>query len=185
MELANKIVDPQTGHLLLHFDGAWRPLNHHKSYGHDIEASWLLWEAAELLDDPMLLAEIRPAVLRLAECTQAYGVAADGGIWDEMSEAGELHAEKHWWAQAEGLVGFVNAYQLTGNASYLDTTYLVWQFILDQIVDAEHGGWFWGRDGENGLLTGPKAGSWKTPYHNGRACFELLQRLPRLAAVAA
>ncbi len=177
---ANHIVDRQTGHLRLHMDAQWRSLSHHFSFGHDIEASWLLWESAEILNNSTLLATIRPIVLQLADATLAEGIDRDGAILDEGNSSGIISREKHWWPQAEALVGFVNAYQMTVHTRYLAPIEPLWQFIQTKLIDHTHGEWIWGIDEKGARLPKEKAGMWKTPYHNGRACFELLARLPQL-----
>ncbi len=175
-----RVYDAKTGHLQLHFDADWRSLSGHFSYGHDIEASWLMWESAEILNDPDLCATIRPTVLRLAEVTLAEGIDSDGGVLDEGDASGIISREKHWWPQAEALVGFLNAYQMTGDARYVGVIGRIWTFIQSHIIDPEHGEWIWGIDAAGDPLPKEKAGMWKTPYHNGRACFELLERLSKI-----
>ncbi len=51
------IVDSQTHNLGLFFDDDFRRLDAEISYGHDIEASWLMFEAAEVIGDAALLAK--------------------------------------------------------------------------------------------------------------------------------
>lgn len=166
----DRIIDQAAGHLRLHLRADWQQLHDGYSPGHDIEASWLLWEAAELLGDVELMAQLRPVVLKMADVTLSKGVASDGGVLDE-------HGEKHWWAQAEALVGFFNAYQLTDETRYLTAVYNIWQYIQQWIVDKQDGEWIWGRDAQNSSIMPDKINLWKTPYHNSRACFELLNRL--------
>ena len=174
------IIDSTTGHLRLHFDAQWQPLNDLVSYGHDIEASWLLWEAAELLADPTLLSSLRRVVLKMAEATFNEGLDQDGGLINETDGNGFLDDSRIWWAQAEALVGFLNAYQLTEEPHYLMAVYTIWHFIQQHLIDRQYGEWFWGVTRDGIPLQRAKAGMWKTPYHNGRACFELLRRLPTL-----
>lgn len=173
-----RIYDQNSHHLNLFFDRNWVPYPSSISYGHDIEASWLLWEAAEALGDDELIVTVRPTVIDLAEATlqEAYD-HQEGGIFDERKPDGELVDLKGWWAQAEAMVGFYNAYQITNEERYLDAALKTWQFIRARIIDHQNGEWFWGIDSQGNVLNGEKAGAWKTPYHNGRACMELLQRL--------
>ena len=116
-----RIYDAQNHHLLLHFGAEWQPLNDLISYGHDIEASWLLWEASGLLEDPSLLARVRPVTLKLAETVlyESFDHQA-GGIFDERHPGNDVEDRKGWWAQAEALIGFFNAYQISGDEAYLD-----------------------------------------------------------------
>ena len=106
------------------------------------------------------------------------GLDKDGGLWYEFdAEKDELIAEKHWWPQAEALIGFYNAYQLTGKVEYLDIVYKNWKFIKKHIIDPQNGEWFWGVYEDYSVMRKDKAGFWKCPYHNSRACLELIRRI--------
>jgi mannobiose 2-epimerase len=104
------------------------------------------------------------------------GLDKDGGLWYESSSHG-LIAEKHWWPQAEALVGFVNAWQVSKNDDYLLKALNNWKFIEQYILDKSKGEWYWGRKKDYSIMQEDKAGFWKCPYHNGRACLELMKRL--------
>lgn len=182
----DRIVDSRTGHFRLFFDMDWRSLNDHISYGHDIEGSWLLVEAAEVLGNEALVVRARQAAVLMAERTLAEGRDRDGSLHYEAHGDGQLiDANKHWWPQAEALVGFQNAFEMTGNAAFQDAVRDVWAFIRDKVADHEHGEWHakltpagrptTAEEDADACLAGP----WKCPYHNGRACFEMLERLER------
>ncbi|NIK68165.1 AGE family epimerase/isomerase [Paenibacillus sp. BK720] len=174
------IVDPKTGHFKLFFDEAWNSKSGHISYGHDIEGSWLLHEAAEVLGDEALLQKAKAVAVLMAEATLREGIDAEGGIPNEADSSGLIDANRDWWPQAEAVVGFYNAYELTGDKRYAESAKASWKFIQDFLVDREHGEWHWSvtKDGEP-VAGHPKVGAWKCPYHNGRACFEMLERLSR------
>ncbi|CAH1208172.1 Cellobiose 2-epimerase [Paenibacillus auburnensis] len=174
---AERIVDPQTGHFRLFFDEDWRLKSDRISCGHDIEGSWLLYEAAEVLGDPEIVERIRPVVLAMADAVLAEGIDHDGGLWNEAGPEGIIDRDKDWWPQAEAAVGFINAWQLTGESKYYAAAEASWDFIENYMLDREHGEWFW-KVNEAGLpYPEPKVNEWKCPYHNGRACFEILERL--------
>lgn len=174
------IIDPKSNHFLLFFDEAWQVKSHHISYGHDIEGSWLLLEAAEVLDDPHLLRQVIQAAVAMAEAVYKNGIDKDGGIWNEADRSGLTDTNKDWWPQAEAMVGFYNAYELTGDKKYKTAALNSWSFIQTYIVDQAHGEWFWGVDqGGTPLPNEPKVSPWKCPYHNSRACIEMLERLNR------
>ncbi|GIO32618.1 MULTISPECIES: AGE family epimerase/isomerase [Paenibacillus] len=175
-----KIVDRATGHFRLFFDEEWNAKGSHISYGHDIEGSWLLMEAAEVLQDQTLLERVRAVAIRMAEAVLAKGVDHDGGIWNEADPDGVTDANKDWWPQAEAMVGFYNAYELTGESKFRAAAIHSWKFIQTYIVDREHGEWHWGVDPNGSPLPGgTKISAWKCPYHNGRACLEMLSRLQK------
>ncbi|MCA0756075.1 AGE family epimerase/isomerase [Paenibacillus sp. N4] len=178
------IVDADTAHFILFFDEQWSGKSEHISYGHDIEGSWLLVEAAEVLGDEALLEEVKAVALRMAEAALNEGIDTDGGMFNEADGDGTLiDSHKDWWPQAEAVVGFYNAYQMTGDAKYREAAERSWRFIESFIVDKEFGEWHWSvtRDGKPSSNE-QKVSPWKCPYHNGRACFEMLERLGGVTA---
>lgn len=174
------IVDPQHARFLLFFSEEWEVRGGHISYGHDIEGSWLLVEAAEVLGDSELLKRVNKTAIEMAEAVHKDGIDKDGGIWNEADENGVTDSNKDWWPQAEAMVGFYNAYQLTGDNKFEEAAAHSWKFIQTYLVDPTGGEWYWGvdRDGKP-LLHEPKISAWKCPYHNGRACLEMIERLER------
>lgn len=175
--MATRVLDPRTQHLHLLLAADWTPRSQEISFGHDIEFSWLLVEAAAVLGDPALSARMRPSAVAIARVTQAQAFDAAGGMYNEAGPKGLTDASKQWWPQAESAVGFLNAYQLSGDSTFLRTAQRSWTYIEEQLVDREHGEWFWGRDPKGRVLSRqPKVGTWKCPYHNGRACLELIER---------
>ncbi len=179
--MVTRVIDPKTKHLTLLMAADWSAQSKEFSYGHDIEFSWLLTEAVDVLADPALAARLRPVALEIARVARAEGLDLDGGMYNEGSPDGIVNAGKDWWPQAEAAVGFLNAYELSGDAEFLQTARRSWTFIEERIVDREHGEWLWGRD-EKGRIEKrqPKAGIWKCPYHNGRSCLEIVERVERL-----
>ncbi|ASA19954.1 AGE family epimerase/isomerase [Paenibacillus donghaensis] len=181
--MLDHIIDAEGKHFHLFLDEAWNVKSNLISYGHDIEGSWLLTEAAEILGDQELLQRVQRVALTMAEAVLAEGIAGDGGVWNEATPDGLLNQEKDWWPQAEAVVGFYNAYQLTGDARFLEAAQTSWSFIKQYIVDHEHGEWFWGVDANLlPLAHEPKVSAWKCPYHNSRACFEMIARLTPITA---
>jgi len=177
--MLDHIVDPETAHFRLFFDDEWNNKSDLISYGHDIEGSWLLTEAAELSGDEALLQRTKRTAIRMAEATLAEGVDADGGLLNEADAQGRTDTNKDWWPQAEAVVGFYNAYQLTGEEKYLEASRRSWSFIERFMIDREDGEWFGSVDREGRPIGGGhgKVSAWKCPYHNGRACIEMMERL--------
>ena len=167
-------IDHDNAHLKLFFDTRWNSLSSLVSFGHDIEASWLLWEAAAVLSDPDVLSQIKPIAVRMADACQREGIAGSGYLCDEY-DPNSQHRSEHgvWWVQAEALVGFLNAFKLTGEQKFRDSCNAVWHYIQNHHIDSDAGEW-------HGLSAAPdtdikahyKAGFWKAPYHNGRAMME-------------
>ncbi len=172
------IRDHRTGHLHPVFDGRWRVRSQATSYGHDIEASWLLCEAAAELGDPDLLSATREAALATAAVTLAEGVGADGGLYHAGKEGRVVDFGREYWPQAEAFVGFLNAFQLGSDSRFLHAAERVWRFVEDHLVDRVNGDLFW-RINPDGRPdpTLPKVSEWKGPYHTTRACLEGVRRL--------
>jgi cellobiose epimerase len=177
------ILDARSGHLHHFFDERWQVRSDTYTFGHDIEASWLLWEAAEVLGDTALLQRVRAVVLRIAEVVLKEGVDPDGGLCYEGKAGSVTDRRKECWPQAEAVVGFINAFQLSGDAKYLEAAHRVWDYIEQHLVDRVHGEWFWciNADGRPDPDL-PKVSEWKGPYHGSRACLETLRRLRQLGA---
>lgn len=181
----NNMIDQNTQHLRMFLDNECNDHSTAYSYGHDIEASWLIWEALEVLSCQPLLNELRPAVLGLAQSCLEEAITPSGAVFDELEFSESVPAPVHpWWVQAEALVGFFNAYELTGDKQYFSAMEHVWQFIQNQVIDTEFGEWLWfSRCSKQEYCAEAqppyKAGSWKGPYHNGRAMIELYQRLDK------
>jgi mannobiose 2-epimerase len=171
-------INQQTGHLVLFFDENWSPKSTLVSYGHDIEATWLLLEAAEVIGDAVAIQKIKKISIVIADATLS-GVDVDGGLWYEYEPAANhLIEEKHWWVQAEAMVGFLNAWQISGDDKYLSASTKNWAFVKNKILDKVNGEWFWGINQYDEIMPGEdKAGLWKCPYHNSRACIEIIKRI--------
>lgn len=174
------IIDSNNHHLILFFDDEWNPRSNLISYGHDIEAAWLVQEAAEVIGNAALLETVKERSVQVAKAA-ARGLDVDGGMWYEFdNEALHLIKEKHWWPQSEAMVGFFNAYQNTGDESYLKHALQSWGFIKKHILDNEGGEWYWGVKEDYTKMQEDKAGLWKCPYHNSRACIEVSSRINQL-----
>jgi mannobiose 2-epimerase len=180
----DRIVDGATCHFKMFFDNEWRSLTDHISFGHDIEGSWLIPEAAEVLGDRELLERSRSTAVRMAQAVFDEGLDKDGSLFYEADSHGKLiDPNKHWWAQAEAVVGFYNAFQISGQQRFEVQASRAWEYIEKKIVDRVHGEWhaklrpngepFTEEEDADACLAGP----WKCPYHNGRVCFEMMARL--------
>ncbi|MEO7597516.1 MAG: AGE family epimerase/isomerase [Opitutus sp.] len=179
--LLTRVMDPATRHLRLFLEEDWSPQSDTVSYGHDIEFSWLIDEAADVLQDPALIARAKRDAVAIANVTMKEGLDVDGAILAEGDPSGVTNRSKDWWPQAEGVVGFLNSYQISRDPAYLSASLKNWDFIDQRLVDRKNGDWFIGI-APDGKPSGPmKLGFWKCPYHSGRACMEMVSRLRKLA----
>jgi mannobiose 2-epimerase len=176
----DRIIDPVSHHMLLFFDEQWHPRSSLISYGHDIEASWLIYEAALALNDKTLINKAKPLCIDLAKAS-LEGLQDDGSMIYEKDDAeGIYDTDRHWWPQAETLVGLVNLYELTRDDQYMEKAIKCWEYIADHLVDHQNGEWYWSVKNGKPNLAEDKAGFWKCPYHNARACLEVMKRCERI-----
>jgi cellobiose epimerase len=170
-------INKENNHLHLFMNDDWEVQSTLISYGHDIEAAWLLHECADVAGYTLYQQRFKELAVTMANAA-AEGLDQDGGLWYEYDPAENiLIKEKHSWPQAEAMIGFYNAYQLTGNTKYLDRSYDSWNFIRKNILDKENGEWFWGVYEDGSVIQKEKAGFWKCPYHSSRACLEIIKRI--------
>jgi len=180
-----KIFDHGKDHFNHFFDEHWQVKSDSYTFGHDIEGSWLLCEAAETIGDEKLLARARKLALRLAEAVLAEGVGPEGALCYEGKDGRIIDDGRECWPQAEAVVGFLNAFQISGDKKFFNAALRVWNFIEQHLVDHVHGEWFWRilPDGQPDA-TLPKVSEWKGPYHGTRMCLETLRRLKELITIS-
>lgn len=174
----DKILNPETHHLDLFFEMDWtRGAGHLESYGHDIECSWLMHEAALVLGDKEVLAKVEPIVRKVAKASEK-GLRPDGSMIHEANlTTGHVDDDLHWWVQAENVVGWFNLYQHFSDEDALEKAIRCWDYIKKNLIDWDNGEWFWSRHSDGTLnTTDDKAGFWKCPYHNSRMCLEIIER---------
>lgn len=174
----DKIMSPEGFRMLLFFDEDWEYKSATISYGHDIEASWLLQEAAIVIKDNELTEEFRELAVKMATLA-AEGLDDTGGMnYEYHSSSQMLVREKHWWVQAEAMVGFFNAWENSKDTSFLQYSLDTWNYVKKNLLTAS-GEWYWGINSQGEvMIEQDKVGFWKCPYHNTRACLELLRRIP-------
>ena len=178
----DNILNPETHHLDLFFEMDWtRGAGHLESYGHDIECSWLLHEAALVLGDQKVLQKVEPVVREVAKASEK-GLRPDGSMIHEANlDTGHVDDDLHWWVQAESVVGWFNLYQYFGDEQALERAVRCWEYIKTQLIDWDKGEWYWSRHSDGSLNTvDDKAGFWKCPYHNSRMCLEIIERLKEI-----
>ncbi len=171
----DRIYNPQTGHLSLFFDMEWRKMDGIYSYGHDIEASWLLLEAAQVLGDSEVIDRVMP-IVKCVGGVAKEGLKADGSMIYERHASGELDTDRHWWVQAEAVVGLMWLEKFHNDTKSGEEALRCWNYIKRELIDREGGEWWWSRREDGSINTQEdKAGMWKCPYHNSRMCLEVME----------
>lgn len=171
--LANKVYNPATGHQRLYFDADWKQLGDIDSYGHDIEASWLLWEGAKALGDKQLTDSCAAITVNLATAARRDGLNSIGGMTIQTDHTtGQSQRTMQWWGQTENVNGCLAAWKITGDQKWLEAAMAGWQFIKDHFIDHKCGEWFRTlREDGTPVEEEPKCGMWNCPYHNSRMGF--------------
>ena len=171
------IIGPD-GHLKLFFDNDWNCGYDTVSYGHDIEASWLIHEAALVLGDEQILDRMKTLVPSVAGAA-LEGFTPDGSmIYEKHGPEGPADGDRHWWVQAETVVGCFNLWDNFSDPSGMENALMCWEFIKANLIDRENGEWYWSVRSDGTInRDDDKAGFWKCPYHNGRMCMEILERI--------
>lgn len=173
----DKLLNPETHHLDLFFDDKWQGKRNVESYGHDIEASWLLHETALVLDDKTVLQKIEQVIRRIADAADE-GLRPDGSmVYEHWKDTDEYDLQRQWWVQCENIIGHIDLYQYFGYEDSLEKAIQCWNFVQKNLIDAKNGEWHWAVLDDGTInLKDDKAGFWKCPYHNSRMCLELIER---------
>lgn len=173
-----RFIDVESGRLKLFFDLDWKERSSHDSYGHEIESAWLLNEACEVCGNVELTVLAKDLGLKIARRVLEEGRDEKAAIHNEKDLHGHYHPQRDWWPQAEGVVGFFDAYQHNYNEAFLLAAEDLWTYIQLYFKDFQNGEWFWAVNEDGSPDTHQdKAGPWKAPYHNGRMCMEMIKRL--------
>lgn len=172
------IIHPKSHHLKLFFQEDWQVKSDTVSYGHDVEAAWLLQETAELIGSKKYSIIFKDIAVKMALASKE-GLDTDGGLWYEYEPTlNHTIRQKHSWPQAEAMIGFFNAWQITADSKHLQDSINAWKFTLQYIVDHKGGEWVWGVNEDYSIMSQEdKVGVWKCPYHNSRACIEIIKRI--------
>lgn len=171
------IANPVTHHLDLFFNDQWQGKRNIQSFGHDIEASWLLHETAMVLGDEETINQVRQFIRPLAKAADE-GLRPDGSmVYERWTDTGVVNENRDWWVQCECIIGHYDLYQYFGDEEALQIARRCWEYTRIHIIDHEKGEWHWGIRPDGTLnTTDDKAGFWKCPYHNARLCLELIER---------
>lgn len=174
-----KIYDSEKQICDVFFDADYHSLIDLESFGHDIETSWLIDRGCSVLEDKAYQKEMQPMINGLAEAAYRNAFDEHQNALNNEREGDCVDRQKIWWVQAESVVGFYNAYQKNPKKTeYLHTAEKIWEFIQHHVIDSKSGEWIESIPADNlpdieQALVHP----WKCPYHNGRMCMEMIQRL--------
>jgi len=169
--VVDRLLQPQ-GYVHWSFDSDWLPLGDPSvSYGHDLEITWLLLEAARLAGRESEIKIVEAAVTMGANSSACGFDVENGGFFDSGIPDGEVtNDEKVWWAQFESILGLWRLFELTGDTVHLERLEKTLEWI-EECRDKDYGEWFWGHypDGSLGPRGDRKGEEWKTSYHNLRS----------------
>jgi mannobiose 2-epimerase len=176
INIFDKYILAENGHLKLFFDNDWNCSYDIFSYGHDIEAAWLLHESALVLGEAESLARVEARVPSIVAAA-TEGFTPEGGmIYEKLGD--HIDEDRHWWVQAEAAVGYFNLWEHFGAQEGIENAIHCWEYIKNEIIDRENGEWYWSVRGDGSInRVEDKAGFWKCPYHNGRMCLEIIERV--------
>jgi mannobiose 2-epimerase len=163
-------------HLKLFFTKDWKTMSTEISYGHDIEAAWLICHAAQILGDPIMVNKTDEMLVAVVKTFTSEAIDMDSGIWNAKDAENQvMDKDKHWWPQVEAMVGLCYVWRKTKDISYLNRSQQIWEFTKTNIIDVKNGEWFF-RVNSNGdpYTSEDKVGPWKGPYHNSRALIEII-----------
>lgn len=169
----------ENNHFKLFFSRHWTSLSDEASFGHDIEAVWLMGHASAILGDSDLIGKTGELTVKVARTFLDRALDKDFGVFNAVDlKTGKIDTDKHWWPQIEAVVGLIYTWEITSEDIYLDTAKKIWGFITDKIIDHSKGEWYFRVDRQGNPYTNEnKIGPWKGPYHNGRGCIQIADRL--------
>ena len=72
----------------------------------------------------------------MAQVVFNEGLDEDGGLLYEGRGGKIINSDKEWWPQAEAVVGFLNAYKLSGKEHFLQAALNSWDFIDAKLLTA-------------------------------------------------
>jgi len=176
---AEHIID-KNGHLCLFFDEQWKSQVNEYSFGHDIETSWLLWEAIEAVNDEELEKKYKSLIIRMVDVflNEALDENQHSSLYHKFVDTGKYDTDRHWWVMCEMLEGLANAYEITNDEIYRKPILPAWEYIKLNLIDCTNGEWHWRvNEYKEPIADESKVCNWKAPYHNGRALMRLVRKM--------
>lgn len=176
----DKIYDSEGSRLRVFFDKDMNEIGDVHSFGHDIEATWLVDRALDVIGDEAYAEKFREMNKRIVANIAKVAYDNETGSLLNETDKGVVNRKRIWWVQAESVVGFLNAYQMGyGGTEYLDKAIHIWDYIKNNFCDKRGGGEWHSELDDSGTPDPSKniVDMWKCPYHNGRMCLEAIRRL--------
>lgn len=172
-----KFLDIENRHFQLFFNTEWHRANNLISYGHDIEAVWLIIEACKAVDNSKRLGKAEQVAVEVAEVFLQEAYVPNAGVINEKDlDSGKVDEDRHWWPQVEAMVGLDYAFKISGEKKFQVAKEDIWEYIKQHIKDHANGEWHFRVDKTNiPYETEYKLSMWKAPYHNSRAIMMLLK----------
>ena len=170
----NRLYNKENHHVDCFFDVHWNGRRNIASYGHDIEAAWLINEALSvLIPQELKSANYETRITHNIAVASLEGLQSDGSMVHENNDA-----SRQWWVQCEAVIGFIDQWQLTNEEKWFQRAENTYLYIANHLVDKKQGEWYWAILPDGTIdRANDKAGFWKCPYHNSRMCLELIERL--------
>lgn len=177
----NDIYNKDRHRLEVFFNDAYESLIDLHSYGHDIEAAWLIDKGLDVLGKAVD-GEIKDKIVFMTQdiAQNVFRLAYDGKSLVCENENGVDNQLRIWWVQCEAIIGFYNEYQKdAAKTDYADAAAAIWEYVKEHIVDRRPGSEWLSEVDENAVpaTKKPIVEPWKCPYHNGRMCFEMIERI--------
>ncbi|NLZ45797.1 MAG: N-acylglucosamine 2-epimerase [Clostridiales bacterium] len=175
-QMSDKVYNSKTNALRVFFNTKLEEIGDIHSYGHDIEATWLMDLACQTLGDKGLIEKFRNMNLYISKNIQ--NIAVENGAMNNERENDKIDKKRVWWVQAEAVVGFINAYENSKDESFLKTAKSIWEYTKENMIDKRDGSEWYSEVSFEGVPHEWKeiVGPWKCPYHNGRMCLEVIIR---------
>lgn len=170
-----KMYNQETKSLGVFFDENWKTILDIQSFGHDIEASWLIDETLKTIENNDQT--YNDMVIDIAYAIAENAIENDGSMINERVND-HIDKTRIWWVQAEAMVGFMNAYAKTKDQKFLTLTKHLWDYTKQNIIDErKNGEWFWSIEPDGSITKRNIGEAWKVSYHNGRFCLEIIERM--------
>jgi len=162
----------------IYFDENWKQVSDSVSYGRDIESSWLIYDAIRTIryenDD------LNQKLLEVVGHTLEVALQEDGSFYIGM-EHGQVDQHLWWYAHTEAIIGYYNAFETTGDKTYYEKAKKIWHRTEKLFIDPRKNSEWLPCVNPDGSVRTSEAmvTEWKTFYHTGRLCYEMIERLER------